>query len=142
MSSYRWFVDGTLHEVNGLPFALSNLSLRGLAAGDYNVEVVGTTVYGNESREEIVISVAENQTPTCTFDLSQDTMAYVVTAKCLDPDGYATKFFWNVNGVEEDSYSRRYTIKKATYTTGPIVVSVIATDDSNEQSVPFRLQVR
>ena len=93
---YKWFINGEEVEVKQPRSPMNRFEID--EAGIYDIKVIATSMFGQETEIRERYEVFENKKPTCESVQLDRSGTIRITANCKDEDGYVVGYDWWFNG--------------------------------------------
>ena len=137
VTSQTWKVDGIpVDEYGNRSFMISNIA----EAGSHTISYIINSRMGITTTVNSPLQLIANLLPVCELKATPNAYVVYAEAKCTDPDGKVIGYSWRVNGEAIGSTSYRISFSKND-TPQSALVTIVATDDAKEQSMPVSLTV-
>lgn len=94
--NYRWFINDEEIEVTQPRSPMNRFEIA--EAGTYDIKVIATSLYGQETVIKESYEVFENKKPQCESTQLERSGTIRITASCKDEDGYVVGYDWWFNG--------------------------------------------
>jgi hypothetical protein len=110
-----------------------------LESGQHEIVFSAESRMGRKLEETLQIDVNPNQMPVCNATIRESTIAWTVTADCVDNDGRVANYEWLINEQVVSISSRKITISKREYDTVP-EITLVGIDDAGGRSEAISIQ--
>ena len=123
VSRIEWWLNGERIEGDRRYVRIADL-----AAGLYELKVLGYTEWGSEIEHYELIEVKENMLPTCRIDATRRGQELWIESACKDIDGHIIGYEWFVNEEQVGSYGP--TLRLENLKQLGLNIELIVTDDT------------